>query len=738
MKRYLYIILSLLLFGQWGKAQSAGKDMQDAYQLGLSRATGEMLVDGALTEDVWRNADTATDFWQKFPQDGLPAGRQTVVRMAYDDRFLYISAECYDTNYYVVQTLKRDSRFFEGDAFGLVLDPVNRRSNGFLFGVSPMNVQSEDLISASQFGDLNFSWDNKWFSAVQRHDDRWVVEMAIPFKTLRFEAGKDTWGINFFRYDLKRNEVSSWTEMPVNFDVQDLGYTGALHWDRSPAKPGANVSLIPYLSGSLYRNNEVEDPADETRFDGGFDAKVALTSSLNLDLTVNPDFSQIDVDIQQTNLTRFSLQFPERRPFFLENADLFADFGTPPARPIFTRSIGLDENALPIRILYGARLSGNIGNNSRIGLLNLQTRATDDRDAHNYSILSFNQSVLKRSLIKGYVTNRQAYLPGEGFNGNDYGRNAGLEFNYRNLSGTWNPWVAIHVSDKSGVGTSTFRNAGVRYSGRNLSYFIDYIGIGTNYYADMGFIPRLENYDAARDTVIRLGFEHIFNRLGYTIRPQGDGAFIAHEFTTSSRFIFNPDWTLNERRSTLDYSALFRNTGEFSFSVENYDNRLLFASRFTEGPPLPPARYEYTQFIAGYKSDARKAFALEAEMQGGQFYNGKLFRYLAGIIYRAQPWGNFSIAFEQNDLRLPEPYGDNKLSLINQRTEINFSNQLFWTTFLQYNTQRNNFNVNSRLQWRYQPMSDFFLVYTDNYFSDPFLQHKNRAIVFKWNYWLTL
>jgi Domain of unknown function (DUF5916)/Carbohydrate family 9 binding domain-like len=735
---YFVLILSSIGSALRVLAQEAATDPRDTYQLRITRSTAPITIDGRLTEDAWRGADVATNFWLKFPRDDVKAERRTEVRITYDDKFLYISAVCFDTSYYVVQTLKRDSRFFEGDGFGVVLDPVNERANGFLLGVSPMNVQSEDLISPTAFGELSFSWDNKWYSEVGRYKDKWIVEIGIPFKTLRFKAGNDTWGINFFRYDLKRNEIQSWTNIPVNFDPHDIGYTGALIWDEPPSKTGTNISFIPYVSGSLYRDNETETPAADDKLDAGFDAKVALTSSLNLDLTINPDFSQIDVDVQQTNLTRFDLQYPERRAFFLENSDLFANFGTPPARPIFTRSIGLDDDALPIPIAYGARLSGNIGNSFRIGLMNLQTRSAGENDAQNYSIVTFNQNILTRSIIKGYATNRQAVSAGGGFNKNDYGRNAGIELNFRNLSGTWNPWFALHLSDKSGVGEGTFRNGGVRYSGRNFSYFIDYIGIDTDYYADMGFIQRNENYDAERDTTIRLGFEHFFNRIGYTIRPSGDSKVNAHEIEASTLVIFNPDWSLNERNSTLEYTARFRSTSQINVSLENSDVRLLFATQFTEEKPLPPGTYKYSQVVLGYESDARKPFAFQTELQVGGFYNGHLNRFLAGLTYRSQPWGNFSITFEQNNVLLPEPYGDNRLFLINQRTEINFSNKIFWTTFLQYNTQLNNFNVNSRLQWRYRPMSDLFLVYSDNYFSDPFMKNKNRAIVFKLNHWFTL
>lgn len=711
---------------------------QRSHRYGIKRAVGPISLDGDLSEPSWQQAQILGDFWQKFPRDNVKASKQTEVRVTYDDRNLYIAAVCKDTSYYVVQTLKRDSRFFEGDGFGVVIDPVNSHSNGFLFGLSPLNVQSEDLLTPNAFDEVNFSWDNKWFSAVSRHNTEWVVEMAIPFKTLRYKVESGEWGINFFRNDLKSNEVHSWTQIPVNFESYDLGYTGALVWDGAPPKAGTNISLIPYASGSTYTDKQEDPVAKKNELDGGFDAKVGLSPSLNLDLTVNPDFSQIDVDVQQTNLTRFNLKFPERRPFFLENNDLFTNYGTSPARPIFTRAIGLDENAMPIPITYGARLSGNLGNAFRLGLLNLQTASQGDRPAQNYSIFTFNQSVFKRSLIKGYVTNRQTVGDGTNYEGGRYGRNAGLELNYRNLSGTWNPWVSVHLSKKPGETVSMFQNVGVMYKGRKWDAFVDYFGIDTDYTSDIGFFERLENYDAANDTIIRLGYEHLFSRLRYTLRPKTGGKINAHVLNIQYRGDWNPDWSFNEGNSLAGYTAQFSNTGELRMELEHNAVQLLYATKFTSGLPLPPDRYEHTLGRISYTSDARKSLACEGEVQLGGFYNGNLQRYVLGMTYRAQPWGNFSVTAEQNNLKLPEPYSSENFQLINQRTEINFSNKLFWTTFLQYNTQQNNFNVNSRLQWRYLPMSDLFIGYSDNYFSTPFFEHKNRGVVFKVNYWFSL
>lgn len=733
-------VLAGMLFGTLAlRAQTESSDPRESYQLQIKRASSPIVMDGLLGEPAWDEAEVARDFWLKFPRDGERAPKRTEVRMTYDDRFLYVLAVCYGPDEYVVQTLKRDSRFFDGDGFGIVLDPMNRRTNGFLFGVSPYNVQSEDLLSQSTFGRLNFSWDNRWYSQVSRFNDRWIVEIAIPFKTLRFETENTNWGINFFRNDLVSNQYHSWTPLPVNFQLTDLGYTGTLAWDQAPVKTGTNVSLIPYVRGSQYKDKEVDPAESSTEFEAGLDAKLALTSSLNLDLTVNPDFSQVDVDVQQTNLTRFSLNFPERRPFFLENNDLFTNFGTPPAQPIFTRKMGLDEDRQPVPISYGARVSGNLGERSRIGFLNLQTKAEDGRNGQNYTIATFSQSLWERSVLKGYVTNRQAVVKGEGFDYGDYGRNAGMELNYINLPGTWSVFGGLHVSDKPDVGTGTYRLVGFDHPGRNLDVYMNYFGIDTDYYADIGFIPRMDNYDAANDTIVHLGYEHLFTRAAYTFRPADDRSIVSHGPSARLRMDWLPGWVFNERQATLEYELRFRNTSQLQAGVEDNDTRLIFDTPFTDGDPLPPGTYVYRRAGIQYESDARKALATEVELQLGDFYNGTLNRYSVGLTYRVQPWGNFNLAVEENRLRLPEPYGNADLTLINQRTEINFSNKLFWTTFLQYNTQQDNFNINSRLQWRFAPMSDLFLVYTDNYLSSPFLQvNRNRGIVLKLNYWLTL
>ncbi|HLG40269.1 MAG TPA: carbohydrate binding family 9 domain-containing protein, partial [Chitinophagaceae bacterium] len=299
MRKFSLILFSFHLINASYSQQINNENYQQEYQLRIAKAIDAIKIDGELNEASWQTAHTIKNFWQKQPVDTGRAQRQTEVRTTYDGGFIYFGITCYDTSYYVIQTLKRDVDPGGSDGIGIVIDPVNGRTNGFLFTVSPYNVQAEDQISAGSSGEINFSWDNKWFSQTTRHHDRWIVEIAIPFKTLRYEAGKTIWGVNFIRSDRKNNEYSTWTKVPINLQFHDFGYTGALIWDAPPPPPGRNISIIPYATGAISRNKEDGEKTDG-ELNQGFDAKIAISSKLNLDLTVNPDFSQIEVDRQVT------------------------------------------------------------------------------------------------------------------------------------------------------------------------------------------------------------------------------------------------------------------------------------------------------------------------------------------------------------------------------------------------------------------------------------------------------
>ena len=251
----------------------------------------------------------------------------------------------------------------------------------------------------------------------------------------------------------------------------------------------------------------------------------------------------------------------------------------------------------------------------------------------------------------------------------------------------------------------------------------------------MGFVQRIENYDAERDTTIRVGFKHIYNELQYRIFPKG-GSVNTYSMALESFVVWNPNGTLNERNHEARYVMLFKNTSSFFAGPAFSEVNLLYPISFTGQQAIPAKQYSFWQGFAGYESDFRKPIAFSGRISGGQFYNGTITSVRAEVVYRKPPHWSVAIQAEYNHLQFPENFGSTKIILISPRVDINFSTQIFWTTFFQFNTQANNFNINSRFQWRFRPMSDLYLVYTDNYFTDPLLKNKNRAVVLKFNFWI--
>ncbi len=350
----------------------------------------------------------------------------------------------------------------------MFIDPFDDQTNGFAFGTYSAGAQWDGMMYRGGSVDLN--WDNKWVSAVKNYDNRWILELAVPFKSIRYKKGITRWGINFSRLDLKTTEKSSWAPVPRQFPTASLAYSGILVWDQPPPSVGSNISLIPYTLGGLTKNYENRNPSDY-RKDIGMDAKIALTSSLNLDLTVNPDFSQVEVDRQVTNLDRFELFFPERRQFFLENGDLFANFGYSSIRPFFSRRIGL---GVPIR--FGARLSGKPDKNWRLGVMDMQTGGVDNTGlpAQNFTVAAVQRRVFSRSNIGLIFINKQSlnYSPGHDTTKpvySSYNRNIGLEYNLASPNNKISGKAMFLKSFTPGRSGNDVVHAGhLQYAGRKL------------------------------------------------------------------------------------------------------------------------------------------------------------------------------------------------------------------------------------------------------------------------------
>lgn len=743
MRKQLFQSIAFILALLATKAVSAQNisDFQKQFQYNIQPTSNKIKIDGVLDEAVWTTTEVAQHFNKKYPNNVGEAKRQTEVRITYDNENIFFAFKVYDSGAALIKGLKRDIGHDGNDGVGIMLDPQNKKTNGFYFVVSALNVQSDDQLSNSYDDKPSWSWDSKWFSATKDYGSFWVAEIMIPLKSIRYDPKQLHWGMNFVRIDAKNNEYSTWSKVPAIFRSYDLGYTGMLNWPStgSPAT-SKNIIFLPYVNGSSSEDKE-NNKTLNTNANAGFDAKIALNASLNLDLTVNPDFSQVEVDQQVTNLTRFNIFLPEKRNFFLENADLFSNFGIPPIRPFYSRSIGLDKDGNRIPILFGARLSGNLNPATRIGVMNMQTGKQGNYSPENFSAFTMQRSVLKRSVIKTYFLNRENYISEAEAKKNPldkYGRNAGVTFEYSNTSGSFSAWADYHQAFKPTVTNQDKYIQGGFMSSRTNWSFITMVGnVGKNYYTDMGFVQMIENYDAERDTTIRLGFGTTFNQIGYKIMP-ATGPIGKLQFKIEDFATFHPDNSLNQSDAKFSIQTDFKNASFFNVSLGNTSLNLLYPISFTDAKPIPAGFYQFNQFEMMYASDMRKLFGVEGVVTLGQFYNGTVQGLSMGLSWRNQPHFKISVRAEINKIELPKPYGSTNLVLISPKIEWNFSTKLFWTTFMQYNTQQNNFNINSRLQYRFKPMSDFFLVYTDNYFTDPVIKNKNRALIFKFSYWFNL
>lgn len=732
------------------------------YQLHIQKATQKITLDGKLSEPDWQQAQVAADFQQTHPNDTAKAITKTEVRMTYDDKNLYVGAICYDPNMgnYIVQSLKRDFSYPITDAFAVFLDPVNNQTNGFSFAVSPLGVQREGLVlNGGRFG-VTTSWDNKWLSKVTQEADHWVAELAIPFKTLRYDERLPIWRINFSRNNLKIPEGSAWHPVPTQLNIANLANTGELVWDQPPKKAGSNIALIPFVTTGLNRDLEATDDALKlSRPDAGLDAKIAVTSSLNLDVTINPDFSQVEVDRQVTNLDRFSIFFPERRQFFIENSDLF-NFGISPMRPFFSRRIGLSGGRI-IPILLGARLTGNLNENWRIGVMSLQTEGiadrgdTDDvdddfvRDGQNYSIATVQRKLWERSSMGAFIVNRQAFQHFS-WGKKDFNTVAGTEFIYRSKDGKWrSEWKYHHTFTPEKQSDGMGGMASLRHDGKHWFGFGSVEYMGENYTAEVGFTPELFHRNDEAGTTHPVSYWASLHWLGYQFYPKKASKVRFYGPEVGGKiFLTNEDQQRLDRWTYFKWFVLFNDRSVFRLLTRNYQTQLYFPTNITGRMDslLQPDAYRYTDFGVEYEASKRNRLYGSIKTYYGGFYNAKRFSVNSDITYRAQPWGNFSLSFAYNNIDFPDGFGDAQLFLLGPKVELTFSKSVFFTTFLQYNTQIDNFNVNSRLQWRFAPMSDLFVVFTNNINTENVqrfgdinqLDQKNWGLVMKLNYWLAL
>ncbi|MEM1320650.1 MAG: DUF5916 domain-containing protein [Bacteroidota bacterium] len=698
-------------------------------------------LDGQLNEPIWQNACSTIEFAMNYPTDTLMARSQTEVKVISNRQYLYIGAVCHHPTsaQYIVQSLKRDFDFATNDGFAVFIDAFSDGTSGLSFAVNPFGVQRDGIIPNGGVRGVEESWDGLWYVETFRNPGQgyWSVEMAIPYKSLRFSDNQENWRINFARNDQGRNELSVWSPVPLGFDVANMAFSGGLVWERPPRASGLNINLIPYVAAGKSVDRENNNQQDHL-LEAGLDGKIALSSSMNLDLTFNPDFSQVEVDQQQIDWQRFELFFPEKRLFFLENSDLFAELGNSRVRPFFSRRIG-SAGDRPVPIHFGARLSGKVDQDWRLGLMSMQTRPDpySSQPSQNYTVMALQRKVLQRSGLTAFFINRQSFEEGE-FDTRDFNRVGGLEFDYRSADAKWAGKAFAHyaLNPPEQFHNGLAYSGKLRYRNRKMSVFLGMDAVGEDYLTDVGYVPRL--YHNAVDSTYQVPYIDLRSNGYYRFfLPQNKRLDYLEAQIRMDYYLDHPSFQFQEHQAELRLRLRLLNASEWELSIRDFTTKVFFPLSLSGlEQVIPVDSYRNQGLRLSYQSAPREQLFGSLRLSYEGAYKGRRLRGEGALNFRAGARFVLGTTAAMQQLRqFPADYGGATFWLLGSRIELSFTRNLFFTTFLQYNTQRQNFNINSRFNWRFHPLSDVFLVYTENYLTEG-ISVRNRALVLKVSYWL--
>ena len=697
-------------------------------------------IDGEI-DDSWNKVADSSPFWEYFPSDSIPANPQTNVKFLYDEQNLYVLIIAERGNEeYITPSLRRDFSSRNSDSVTLVLDTFNDGTNAFIFGTNPEGVQREALLSngGNSFPrDFNMSWDVKWQNAVKKTSNGYISELKIPLSSIRYSENSTEWGVNVYRSEIASNRTSSWANIPRNQSIAGIAFMKTLKFEKPLQKAKVPFAIIPFSSGIVSKDFDQDISNSSLSFGG--DAKVNIGDGMILDLTLNPDFSQVEVDDQIINLTRFEVRLPEKRQFFIQNSDLFENFGDRwETQPFFSRRIGvakdLDGNTIENKIVAGARLSGKLNDNLRIGLLNMQTAedAPNGIAGNNNTVVSLQHKMFSRSYLGFIFVNRQQ-TDDISFETDqeEYNRVVGLDYTLASKNNQWTGRSFIHQSFLPNQQNDAY-SFGTRLNYNSRKHSIRYVmnRIGEGFQSDLGFLRRTGIHkqflkyghrfwiDAEKIRSIQLS-----QQIYYVDLPKSNGLVTDKslstegeiDFADSSRF----DFEYNRRYTYLisDFNPLGADDAIAIPGEQGYyynDLRLRYSSNFSR-----KLNYNFSATI-------------------GEFYNGKKISLRSEFSLRLQPKFNGSIKINYDKIDLPAPYTSGELWLVGPKFDVTFSKSIFWNTFIQYSSQSENLGINSRLQWRFAPLSDFYIVYNDNYLATTTFVPKVRSLTFKLTYWLNL
>jgi hypothetical protein len=702
-----------------------------------ANARAPITLDGSLDEEVWRAAEPAAEFVQAEPHEGQPATERTEVRVAFDADALYIAVMCHDSapSGLIVNDIRKDFMPGEQDTFEVILDTFADRRNGFVFVTSPRGAKSDAQI-ANEGREVNTSWDGLWTVATRVGAEGWSAELRIPFKALRFERGNGdvhVWGVNFSRRIRRKNEIDYWSPVPRVYNLYRASLGGTLA-GLPDASQGLNLRLKPWVAANTTR--AVGGGAFDDGRHAGLDAKYGVTPSLTLDVTVKPDFAQAEADEQQVNLTQFSLYFPEKREFFLENSGMFY-FGdipresrvggtrfSPPEEEVllfFSRRIGLTDAGEEIPIDAGGRLTGRAGPFG-VGAMTIRTGSRGTRDGDTYTVLRGRRDILRNSDIGGIFLSRQS-------SGVSTDRNsvAGVDANFRfRRALSFNGFLTKSATPGVSGGEWTGKGSAAWNNNRwHAQYSL--LSVGDHFRDDIGFIKR---------TGIRKNFADV----GVRSRPETlRRRFGIRELHPHTRWnIYTDQSTVKLTHANhIGFGAFLENGGYVEVAWNGRFERIDAPFKIRPDQRFAPGRYEWTEYYLEIETNHSRKVSGSALITVGGFWNGTQKTSKAGLIIRPSYHLTFDVALQRNDITLPFPMHDFVTNLVTTRIGYAFNTRTFLDTLLQYNTDLKQFSANVRFDLIHRPLSDLFVVYNEQQLtSQPTPVNPGRGLILKYTHML--
>jgi hypothetical protein len=659
-------------------------------------------IDGRLDDPVWLQAQPLTGFVQYEPVSGSPVSEHTEVRIVFDDDALYVGAWLLDeeSNRIIVGERRRNANLNQSDAFLVVLDTYMDRQNGFVFGTNPGGIEYDGQVRGG--GGVNTNWDGSWSVATSQDAQGWYVEMRIPFSTLRYGPDEiQTWGLNVARYIGRKNEQAFWSPVPRQFNLYRLTEAGTLSGVAPP--PQRVMTFTPYVLGGAQRGLPGME-GTERPFEVGADAKFGITASLALDLTVNTDFAQVEVDDQQVDLSRFNLFFPERRPFFLENADLFSAASDRPgssATPVqmfHSRRIGV-HGGQEVPIQGGARVSGRVGGTD-VGFLHMRTDGLEGvQDANGWTVGRVVRELPNRSRVGAIFTAR-----GSSDTSGDHNRLYGMDARL-GIGDEWTLDMLAGITDTPGLEGDRRLLAVVgeyRSQDWQLSAFYDHIGDAFN--PEVGFLRRsaFTSYHLRAMRFVRFPqvswLREMRPHTSYTVSHDLGGFKETERVHMHSHIEFE--------NGALAMPAL-------DWELEGLSRPFRIAGTNIE---VPPGTYSGWTFWSSQNTTSQAPIQLTSRFEVGSFFTGDRVQLSGGVAVRRGGTLTGNVNLTHNRISLPE--GDFNTTLTRVRLRYAFSPSLALQSSVQYSDQTGVWTGHVRFGWIDTAGTGLFLVYNERHVLD--------------------